>query len=90
MDGGEFVRESLVAVKWNVLVGVRGFAIDVKVEGAVGVVDDGDIKHGYASIFFDFLCPLDVRVNGVKKVVEWLDVVIVNGYECVVGFSQPE
>ena len=82
--------EWLVAVEWNVLVGVRGFAVDVKVEGAVGVVDDGDIKHGYATIFFDFLSPLDVRVNGVEVIVEWLNVVVVNGDKCVVGFSKPK
>ena len=43
MDCRKFVGEWLVTVKGDVLVGVGGFAIDIEVEIAFAVVDDGDI-----------------------------------------------
>ena len=52
MDGGVFVSKWLVAVEWDVLVGVSGFAIDVEVQGAIAVSDDGDVEHGDASFTF--------------------------------------
>ena len=89
MDGSEFVSAWSVAVPWNVLVCVRGFAIDVEVKSAVGIVDDGDIKHSNSAVFFDFLGPLDVRVNGVEVIVKWLNVVVVNIDESIVGLPNP-
>ena len=74
MDGGEFVREWLVAVKGYVLVGVRGFAIDIKAERAIKIVDDCDIQHGNLAILLDFNSPFDIRVDGVEVVV-WIVVV---------------
>ena len=53
-------------------------------------MDDGDIKHGNFAIAFDFFCPLDVWVNAVEIVVEWLNVVIVNGDKGIVDFPVPE
>ena len=79
-----------MAVEVNILVCVCGLAIDVKIECAVGVVDDGDVQHGDATILLDLFGPLDVGMNGVEIVVQWLDVVVVYGDESVVGFSQPE
>ena len=79
-----------MAVEVNILVCVCGLAIDVKIECAVGVVDDGDVQHGDAAILLDLFGPLDVGMNGVEIVVQWLDVVVVYGDESVVGFSQPE
>ena len=52
-----------MAVKGNVLVCVRGFAIDIKVEGSVCIAYDGDIKHGNASVLLDLFCPFDVGVE---------------------------
>ena len=89
MDGGEFVGKWLVAVECNVLVGMGWFAIDIKVESTVRIVNDIDIKHGNPAIFFDFFCPFYVWVNAVEIVVEGLDVVVVNGCESVVGFPEP-
>ena len=80
----------MVAIPRDVLVGVCGFTIDVKIECAIRVVDDGDIQHGNFATLLNFFCPLDVWVNGVKVVVEWLDVLVVYGNECVVGFPKPE
>ena len=74
----------------NVLVCVRRFPVNVKVEGTVGFLDDGDIKHGNASVFLHFFRPPDVRVDGVEMVVQALDVVVVDGHERIVGFSEPE
>ena len=53
-------------------------------------MDDGYVKHSNPSVFFDFFCPVDVRVDGVEIVVEALDVVVVDGNDGVVGFSEPE
>ena len=79
-----------MAVEGNVLVGVRGFAVDIKAESAVRVADDGDIKHGNPAVLLSLFSPLDVWVNGNEVIVEWLDVVIVNGDESIVGFPEPE
>ena len=70
MDGGEFVRKWLVAIPRDVLVGVGGFAIDVKIESAIRVVDDMHIQHGNFATLLDFFGPLDVWVNGVEVVME--------------------
>ena len=69
----------LVAVEWDVLVCVGGLAVDVKVEGAVGIADDCDVKHGYATVLLDFFGPFDVRVDGVEIVVQGFDVIVVYG-----------
>ena len=90
MDGGEFVGKWLVAVEWNILVCVGGFAIDIKAKRTVGIVDYRDIQHSNLAVLLNFDCPFDVRVDGVEVVVQRMDVVVVNGNECVVGFSQPE
>ena len=90
MDCRKFVGEWLVTVKGDVLVGVGRFAINVKIETTIVIVNDGDIKHGNLAIFLDFFRPFDVGVNGIEVVVECLDVVIVNGYDSIVGLSQPE
>ena len=58
MDGGEFVGKWLVAVECNVLVIMGGFVIDIKVEIAVRIANDIDIKHGNPVVFFDFFCSL--------------------------------
>ena len=42
---------------------MRGFAVDSKVECAIRIVDDGDVKHGDFSVVFNFFRPLDVMVN---------------------------
>ena len=80
----------MVAVEWDVLVGVSGFAIDVEIERSVRIANDGDIKHGYPAVCFDLFRPFDVRMDGVEVVVEGLYVVVVDGDKCVVCFPQPE
>ena len=72
----------------DVLVGVCGLAIDVEVERAVRIANDGDIKHSNSSILLNFFGPLYVGVNGIEVIVEWLNVVVVNGGDGVVGFSE--
>ena len=72
----------------NVLVCVCGLAVDIKAECAVRIVNDCDIQHGNPAVLLNFPCPFDVWVHGVDVIVEWLYVVIVDGYECVVGFPQ--
>ena len=71
----------------DVLVCVRRFPVDVKVEGSVGIPDDCDVKHGDSSVFLHFFRPLNVRVDGVEVVMEALNVVVVDGHKRVVGFS---
>ena len=80
----------LVAVPRDVLISVSGFAIDVEVESAIRVADDSYIQHGNFATLLDFFSPLDVWVNGVEIVVEWFNVLVVNGNKCVVGLPQPE
>ena len=75
-----------MAVPRDVLVGVSGFAVDIKVESGIRVVDDSNIQHGNFATLLDLFSPLDVWVNGVEVVVEWLDVVVANGSESIVGF----
>ena len=58
MNGGEFVRERLMAGECNVLVGVGGLSVDVEVEGTVGVTDDGDIEHCNPIVLLDLFGPL--------------------------------
>ena len=60
----------LVAIPGDVLVCVGGFAIDVEVESAIRVVDDGDIQHGNFATLLNLFRPLDVWVNGVEEIVE--------------------
>ena len=79
-----------MAVEVNILVCVCWLAIDVKVECTVGVADDRDVQHGNATILLDLFGPLDVGMNGVEIVVQWLYVVVVYGNESIVCFSQPE
>ena len=79
-----------MTVKCNVLVGVCGLAIDVEVERAVRIANDGDIKHSNSSVLLNFFGPLYARVNGIEVIVEWLNVVVVNGGDGVVGFPEPE
>ena len=79
-----------MAVPRDVLVCVGGFAVDVEVEGAIRIVDDSHIQHGNFAFLLDFFCPLDVWVNGIEVVVEWLYVVVVDCNECVVGLPVPE
>ena len=55
-----------------------------------GLVDDGNIQHGNFASLLDLFCPLDVWVNGVEVIVEWLNVVVVHSDKCVVGFPVPE
>ena len=90
MDGGEFVCEWLVAIKWDILVSVSGFAIDVKVQGAIAISDDGDVEHGDASFGFFFHRPLDAGMDGVEMREKWFNEVVVDSCEGVVGLSQPE
>ena len=70
-----------MAGECDVLVGVSGFPVDIKIKGAVRTADDGDVKHGDPIVFLNFFCPLNVRMYGVKVVV---------GGDSVVGFSVPE
>ena len=79
-----------MTVEGNVLVGVRGFAVDIKVERAITIADDIDIQHGNVTIFLDLFRPFDVWVNGIEVSVKWLYVVIANGCESIVGFPEPE
>ena len=79
-----------MTVPGDVLVGVGGLAVDVEVECAIRVVDDGDIQHGNFASLLNFFRPLDVWVNGVKVVVKWLYVVVVDCNKCVVGLPVPE
>ena len=79
MDGGEFVCKWLVAVEWNILVCVSGFAIDIKAKGTVGIVDYCNIQHSNLAVLLNFDCPFNVRVDGVEVVVQWMDVGVVNG-----------
>ena len=80
----------LVTVPRDVLICVSGFAIDVKVESPIRVVDDGNIQHGNFATLLNFFCPLHVWVNGVEVIVEWVNVVVVDCNKCVVGFPVPE
>ena len=52
-----------MAVKGDVLICVRGFAIDIEVEGSVRIAYDGDIKHRNASILLDLFGPFNVGVE---------------------------
>ena len=79
MDGGEFMREWLVAVKWYVLVCVCRFAIDVEVERPILVADDSPIQHRYPPLLLHFLGPLNVWMDGVEVVMKRLDMIIANG-----------
>ena len=63
MDGCEFMREWLVAVEGDVLVSVCRFAIDIKMEASIRVMDNGDVQHCNASILLYFFRPFDVRVD---------------------------
>ena len=80
----------MVAVKRNVLVGVCGLAVDIEIESAIRVVDDGYIQHGNFATLLDFFGPLDVWVNGVEIIVEWLNVLVVDCNKCVIGLPVPE
>ena len=90
MDCRKFVGEWLVTIKGDVLVGVGRFAINVKIETTIVIVNDGDIKHGNLAIFLDFFRPFDVRVDGIEVVVQGLDVVVVDGDNSIVGFPKPK
>ena len=79
-----------MAVPGDVLVGVGGFAVDIEVEGAIRVADNGDVQHGDFTVLLNFLCPLDVRMNGVQVVVEWFNVLVVYCDKCVIGLPQPK
>ena len=48
-----------MAVKRYVLVGVGGFAVDIKMESAVEIMDDSDVEHCYPSILLDLFCPFE-------------------------------
>ena len=53
-------------------------------------MNDGDVKHSYSAISFNFLGPFDIGVDGFEVVVQGLDVVVVDGKKGIVGFSQPK
>ena len=69
---------------------MSGLSVDVEVEGTVGVADDGDIKQSDPIVLLNLFGPLYDGMDGVEVVVEWLDVVVANGGDSVVGFSIPE
>ena len=79
-----------MTIPGDVLVCVGGFAVDVEVESAIRVVDDCNIQHGNFATLLDLFSPLDVWVNGVEIIVEWLNVLVVYCNNCVVGFPIPE
>ena len=79
-----------MAVKWDVLVGVCGFAVDIKTKRGIRIVNDKDIQHGDPAILLSFDGPFDVGMDGVEVVVEWVDVIFVHCDQCVVGLPQPE
>ena len=82
--------EWLVAVKVDVLVSVCGFAVNVKVEGAVRIPDDGDIKHSNFAAVLNFFRPLHIGVDRVEILMERLDMVFVDANDGVVGLTVPE
>ena len=59
-------------------------------ESAVGVALNVDVQHMDEAVNFLFLGPCDVRVKGVDVCEKSICVVVVDGYECVVGFTKPE
>ena len=65
-----------MAVEWDILISVGGFAVDVEAEGAIRIVYDQNIQHGDAAVLLNLDGPLDVWVNGVEVIVEWMDVVV--------------
>ena len=60
------------------------------VKGNILVGMGGFAVTSSMAILLDLFRQLDVRVNGIEVVVEWLDVAVVYGNENVVGFPQPE
>ena len=77
-------------VEVYVLVCVGGFAEDIKGEGSVAVALDIDVKHMDAAVDFLLFSPFDVGVLCVDVSEECVYVVLVNGYEGVVGLTEPE
>ena len=77
-------------VEVYVLVGVSGLAEDIKGEGSIAVALNLDVKHVDAAVDFLLFGPFDVGVLCVDVVEESIYVVLVNGYECVVGLAEPE
>ena len=59
----------MVTVEWNILISVGGLAVDVEVEGVVGVADDCDVKHGNPAVLFHFFGPFYVGMDGIEVVV---------------------
>ena len=90
MDGGEFVGEWLMAGECDVLVSVSGFSVDVEIERSIRVVNYINVQHRDFPVLLDFFRLLDILVNGVEVVMQWLDVVVANGGDGIVGFSEPE
>ena len=78
-----------MAVKWNVLVGMCGFAVYVEVERAIWVVNDCDIEHSYSSFLFDFPSPLNIGMDRIKVGVKGVNMIIVDNDQSVIGFSEP-
>ena len=79
-----------MAGECDILVGVCRFSVDVEIERSIRVVNYINVQHRDFPVLLDFFRLLDILVNGVEVVMQWLDVVVANGGDGVVGFSEPE
>ena len=69
-----------------VLIGVCGFAIDIKGEASAFGFRDRHIEHGYLTVSFFLFGPFDVWVNAVDECEKRCNVVFVDGCDGVVRF----
>ena len=63
-----------------------GLAVDIKAKGVVSVAYDCHVQHGNATVVFNLLSPLDVWVNGIEIVVEWLSSLLLSPFSLFFTF----
>jgi hypothetical protein len=73
-----------------VLVGVGELPENIKFQGSVKLVQDGEVEHIDAAAYFAFEGPFDFFVDGVEEGEERGDVISMDGRHGVVSLAEPE
>ena len=90
LSSGQFVLKRSMRAEMYILVSMSRFSVDIEGEFAGGAFRDADIQHVDDSVSFLLFRPFDVRVKAVDECEESVGVILVDGDQSVIRFTQPE